>query len=1782
VRTAFIAAVFVAAAASPVAALPPVHTPLQPLTITANTGEKPQSKVWTHDGRWWCVLPSSSGTWIRRLDGTTWTSVHQLSTSTSVKADVKPMGNVVHVLLYQGTSSALASAEYVSGTQTWQAWSVRPANVAITLDSGVETATIDVDSQGRMWLASDETDEIMVRHADSPYSTWSAPLSLAGGLNTDDICVVTALPNGTVGVLWSNQTTQRFGFRLHTDGADPLVWSADEVPASQSALNVGLGMSDDHLNVAVASDATLYAAVKTSYDTAGFPRVALLVRRPGGTWDNLYGVSETGTRGICLLDEVTGTVTVVYTSVEGSGNILFKESPTSSIAFGPTATTLLAGAYNEASSSKQNVSGSAVILASTTSGTLQAVGALRSGTDTSPPSITLTAPNGGEVWTGGTTQNITWMASDDVAVTAVDLELSTDGGSGWTPIASGLPNSGSYAWSVANMPTLQARVRATARDAALNQAQDASDADFEIVAGSLAPVGWWPMDEGGGPTVVDVSGQDNHGSLPNGANWGPGVAGLALVLNGTNQRATVPDDPSLDLTSALTLAAWIRPSLFATQDLIKKATINATNGYEISLSAPSSSWPQKVFFRLNQQTSGDTYRVNSTTLYPLDGSTWMHVAATYDGATMRLYINGALEASLPMPPPIATNALPLTIGGQSDGTRHFQGAMDDVRVYGRALSGAEIAALANPHTITATAGANGSIIPSGAVVVPDGADQSFTITPDPGFQVAEVLVDGVPMGPLASHTFDDVTQDHTIHATFASPITIDAGPAPGQITLANPTVKVPVRLTRTSGSPPIMAFSVTFSLNEPQVTLAAGTASIALPPGGGFLNAAGDRTVFLQPVDLGGGTYRADGTTLGAPCASTALTGTLFEVELTSLSLAGTGTVTVQSVILRDCLNATIPATVGATASVTVDRSAPSVAVTAPNGGETWVVGSLHDITWTAGDPEGVTSVELAYSTDGGASYPNAIATLPGTQTSYAWTIPASPGTRTRVRVTAVDIHGNAAADASDADFTIGYHTLTYLAGANGSISGVSPQSVSDGGSGTPVTAVPDAGYQFVSWSDGVLTATRTDTNVSTDLTVTATFVLIPTGSNALAFDGSSQYVDFGSAPELRVNRFTLELWFKRTGAGSTASSGSGGVVAVPLLAKGRGEADGSNLDVNYFLGITTAGRLAADYEEGTGQLSPGLNHPVVGATTLANDVWYHAAAVFDGSSLRLYLNGNLEGVTTGLAGRDPQSASIQRTTLGTTTNSSGTPEGFFAGVIDEPRIWSVARSQCQVIASMNSEVGSGTGLAGRWGLNEGMGALAGNSVAGSPDGNLVNGPAWVAGAPFDLTPPVVPAPTAPSDLSVTAPDSYQAQLSWTDHATSESGFEIERSTAGSGGPFALHATVGPDVTSFVDAVLDAETEYCYRVRAIGCAGGSAYTDAACATTTALLCRALLFTPAGAGTNAHVRVPHTPALALAQFTLELWMRREGPGIATLSASGGIPDMIPLIAKGRSQNDDPVNNVNFMFGLRQSTGTLAADFEEGPGGPSPGVSHPVSGATPIAPGVWRHVAATYDGVTWRLYLDGNLDAQLTVNRPAAAASLVAATLASAENGLGTPAGYFDGAMHEVRIWDHARTQAEIQGARLLRITVPTPGLVARWGLDEGAGSVAFGGAGTGHHGAILGSPGTDWSRTDCFLSALAVDPGAGPSLELSLKVPNPLLGRGVIEFGLPRAGEVRLEILDVSGRQVALLASGGRDAGLHRVEWDGRGRSGGAANGIYFLRIRALGQAVTRRFVTLAR
>src|SRR3954464_7402942 len=135
--------------------------------------------------------------------------------------------------------------------------------------------------------------------------------------------------------------------------------------------------------------------------------------------------------------------------------------------------------------------------------------------------------------------------------------------------------------------------------------------------------------------------------------------------------------------------------------------------------------------------------------------------------------------------------------------------------------------------------------------------------------------------------------------------------------------------------------------------------------------------------------------------------------------------------------------------------------------------------------------------------------------------------------------------------------------------------------------------------------------------------------------------------------------------------------------------------------------------------------------------------------------------------------------------------------------------------------------------------------------------------------------------------------------------------------------------------------------------------------------------------------------------------------------------------------------------------LVADFED----TATGANHPVSGTTVIAAdSSWHHVAATFDGSSWRLYVDGALQTTLAVGaftpRLDSIQHAAIGTALNSTGGVGTQTqGFFNGAMDEARIWNYARSPQQIARGRRIEIPVPVAGLLGRWGLNDGTGTSA---------------------------------------------------------------------------------------------------------------------------------
>jgi hypothetical protein len=146
--------------------------------------------------------------------------------------------------------------------------------------------------------------------------------------------------------------------------------------------------------------------------------------------------------------------------------------------------------------------------------------------DTTPPVVTVNAPNGGEVWYMGTTQNINWTATDNVGVTSITIVLSRDGGTTFPDtLAKGEANDSVYPWLLPSPPTTTARIKVIAYDAAGNSGQDASNANFQIVDG-MPPAVTLNTPNGGEVWAIDSFFDITWTATDN-----VGVASITLILS---------------------------------------------------------------------------------------------------------------------------------------------------------------------------------------------------------------------------------------------------------------------------------------------------------------------------------------------------------------------------------------------------------------------------------------------------------------------------------------------------------------------------------------------------------------------------------------------------------------------------------------------------------------------------------------------------------------------------------------------------------------------------------------------------------------------------------------------------------------------------------------------------------------------------------------------------------------------------------------------------------------------------------------------------------------------------------------------------------------------------------------------------------------------------------------------------------------------------------------------------------------------------------------------------
>ncbi len=402
--------------------------------VTHPSADKPQSKLWYADGAWWGLLVSATDSLPH---------VHELmpnhtwrDTGTVVDGRINSTGDA----LYAGGKLYVASRHgstplrvtrlsYVSSSRTWTVDAGFPAQVPT--GGGSESATIDRDSLGRLWVTYTRGSKVWVSHTvQGDDRTWVTPFNPAVpdvAINSDDISALVRMP-GQIGVLWSDQGSDTMWFARHRDTDPDGVWTVE------AALS-GPDMADDHINLKSIdgdSQGRVFAAIKTSQDSAGpgAMLVGVLVRTPradgSGTWKVVPAgtVADDHSRPIIMIDETSQELYFFATAPVRGGTIYYKKTSLTNPSFAPgrgQPFVYAPGEYiNNPSGSKQSVTSATglVVLASDDGDKLYYHAELgtggAAGGDTTPPST----PSGlAAVASGPTRVDLSWnVATDDVGV----------------------------------------------------------------------------------------------------------------------------------------------------------------------------------------------------------------------------------------------------------------------------------------------------------------------------------------------------------------------------------------------------------------------------------------------------------------------------------------------------------------------------------------------------------------------------------------------------------------------------------------------------------------------------------------------------------------------------------------------------------------------------------------------------------------------------------------------------------------------------------------------------------------------------------------------------------------------------------------------------------------------------------------------------------------------------------------------------------------------------------------------------------------------------------------------------------------------------------------------------------------------------------------------------------------------------------------------------------------------------------------------------------------------
>ena len=335
-------------------------------TVVSPSADKPQSKLWYVDGSWWALMSTGADTRTRihqLLPDHTWrdtgTVVDTRLNSTGDALWSAAAGKLFVASRTASTNLQVARFSYNTSANTWSVDTGFP--VVVNTGGGSESATIDQDSSGRLWVTYTRASRLWIAQSDVTGSQWTAGFQPNVGdvtIKADDISALISFRN-SIGLLWSDQQSGAVRFAIHEDDDPTSLWRVEDAGVAIP----GASVADDHINLKqLTSDSRgrIFAAVKTSNDLGGANAalVGVLVRTPGandvGTWEFVVAgtVADDHTRPIIMIDE-TNQELYFFATAPG-GDIVYKKTSLTNPSFAPGRGT----AFVDSTASVNNASGS--------------------------------------------------------------------------------------------------------------------------------------------------------------------------------------------------------------------------------------------------------------------------------------------------------------------------------------------------------------------------------------------------------------------------------------------------------------------------------------------------------------------------------------------------------------------------------------------------------------------------------------------------------------------------------------------------------------------------------------------------------------------------------------------------------------------------------------------------------------------------------------------------------------------------------------------------------------------------------------------------------------------------------------------------------------------------------------------------------------------------------------------------------------------------------------------------------------------------------------------------------------------------------------------------------------------------------------------------------------------------------------------------------------------------------------------------------------------------------